>query len=575
MDLLQSLAGRATDAVGRLAASMNGKTALPTDLSAGAPTDFAAAFAMALNPGEAAAAPTGGMALLAGLVDGETDVSSEVTAELAAAGETADAAAPGAVVDPTSVQRGLDLVDPEFRARLERVIDRMQDEFGHSVKITETFRTQERQNHLYEQGRSRPGPVVTWTRASNHTLGRAADVIIDGSYGNPLAYERLGQIAAEEGLRTLGPRDAGHIELPGSGSGSAVRFASATPGLLEPEAAAGKPAWEPQLELEPSRGGMARVAQVARVADVAQVAEVARVATVAAPGAAPGAAPMASGSPAAAVQTHAFRGERGTVAVTAASFGPGVQAQAFRTDRGAVASSRTAEAVQALHQAMGNHQGIAALRSELLGQAFSEGEGGSADGESAPGWQPELISPESSFTRAPFQSAVSEILATSGTSAAERVARVMELQEGGETGAMSSVLLRVENAAGGEDRIRVDLRGNGVEATIDMKNVGEAERLGNRLGDLQRTLERHGLESETLRVRTTPTAAADVAEVARVGIAVGDTGEARGSRTGAGGSGSESFRETWKESTQGQSRRDPADPRNRDRRFQQPEKESA
>ena len=38
--------------------------------------------------------------------------------------------------------------------------------------------TQARQNLLYEQGRSRPGPVVTWTRNSNHLVGRAVDVMI-------------------------------------------------------------------------------------------------------------------------------------------------------------------------------------------------------------------------------------------------------------------------------------------------------------------------------------------------------------------------------------------------------------
>ncbi len=41
------------------------------------------------------------------------------------------------------------------------------------VFITETFRSQERQNYLYEQGRTRPGDEVTWTTKSNHN-GRLA-----------------------------------------------------------------------------------------------------------------------------------------------------------------------------------------------------------------------------------------------------------------------------------------------------------------------------------------------------------------------------------------------------------------
>ena len=50
---------------------------------------------------------------------------------------------------------------------------------GHEVTVVEAHRTQERQNFLFEQGRSRPGNVVTWTRNSNHTTGRAVDVMID------------------------------------------------------------------------------------------------------------------------------------------------------------------------------------------------------------------------------------------------------------------------------------------------------------------------------------------------------------------------------------------------------------
>ena len=39
---------------------------------------------------------------------------------------------------------------------------------GLTVKITSTLRDQEMQDYLYEQGRSRPGNIVTWTRNSRH-----------------------------------------------------------------------------------------------------------------------------------------------------------------------------------------------------------------------------------------------------------------------------------------------------------------------------------------------------------------------------------------------------------------------
>lgn len=42
--------------------------------------------------------------------------------------------------------------------------------------VTAGNRTQAEQDALYAQGRTKPGPVVTWTRNSNHIGGRAVDV---------------------------------------------------------------------------------------------------------------------------------------------------------------------------------------------------------------------------------------------------------------------------------------------------------------------------------------------------------------------------------------------------------------
>ena len=45
------------------------------------------------------------------------------------------------------------------------------------IRIFETYRPQERQDYLYEQGRTRSGSKVTWTKSSYHTTRRAFDVI--------------------------------------------------------------------------------------------------------------------------------------------------------------------------------------------------------------------------------------------------------------------------------------------------------------------------------------------------------------------------------------------------------------
>ena len=167
--------------------------------------------------------------------------------------------------DVASPVKDPDALAPEFRERLERVIARMKSEYGHEVSIVETARSQERQDHLFEQGRTRPGPVVTWTRDSAHIEGFAADVVVDDKWNNPQGYARLQQIAREEGLRTLGARDQGHLELPRDLRASAA-IASNTRALRA------------EQQLTSTSAGEATYAQgVARVAGVAQVAGVARV----------------------------------------------------------------------------------------------------------------------------------------------------------------------------------------------------------------------------------------------------------------------------------------------------------
>lgn len=47
-----------------------------------------------------------------------------------------------------------------------------------NIFITETYRSQARQNYLYEQGRTRPGDEITWTTKSNHTGRLAWDIAV-------------------------------------------------------------------------------------------------------------------------------------------------------------------------------------------------------------------------------------------------------------------------------------------------------------------------------------------------------------------------------------------------------------
>jgi len=74
---------------------------------------------------------------------------------------------------------------------------------GLKVLITETYRSQERQNYLYEQGRSRSGEIVTWTKNSRHTSRRAWDIcqnIKNKEYSDDSFFKKCGQVANELGI---------------------------------------------------------------------------------------------------------------------------------------------------------------------------------------------------------------------------------------------------------------------------------------------------------------------------------------------------------------------------------------
>ena len=69
---------------------------------------------------------------------------------------------------------------------------------GLKVKITETYRSQERQNELYAQGRTKAGQIVTWTKKSRHTSRRAWDICQDikgQEYSDNSFFKNCGIIA--------------------------------------------------------------------------------------------------------------------------------------------------------------------------------------------------------------------------------------------------------------------------------------------------------------------------------------------------------------------------------------------
>ena len=322
---------------------------------------------------------------------------------------------------PTNeIIRSIAALDPSLQNKLARVISRVRDETGHDVTVSETYRTQSRQDMLYAQGRDTVGPVVTWTQNSKHTQGRAVDLLLDGGAAGTDAYAALQRIAKEEGLRTLGARDPGHLELPGprANLSDSRMTPPGIPSAVADAAGAG----------QVSIARLAQIAQVAelrvnapespaRVATVAQIAQVANPTTTAKPG--------------------------------ARRFGSDT------SDRGSQRDSR------------GDY---GALGSTVIHRD-----------------QPSMQVPVAGVA--------------TGTTGAERAARVLAAIEDAPARPLSQLTMAVDAGNGTTDRVHVALRGAVLNTTIDAADIRGAQAMSSRSDELVRALTRDGLEVESLRVR--------------------------------------------------------------------------
>lgn len=83
------------------------------------------------------------------------------------------------------------------------------------IFITETYRSQARQDYLYAQGRTRPGNIVTWTKSSRHTSRRAWDIAVapPKSLYDVTTLNKVGAIARKLGI-TWGGDWKNNIDRP-------------------------------------------------------------------------------------------------------------------------------------------------------------------------------------------------------------------------------------------------------------------------------------------------------------------------------------------------------------------------
>lgn len=133
---------------------------------------------------------------------------------------------------PETVNRDWDELDEKFASKLRAILEQANRETSGKYPefagwaMFEGYRSQERQDHLYAQGRTRPGAKVTWTQESHHTGRRAADVVwLDKSGrwrwdGPARLWARLGHAVRTHGLTWGGDwmkKDLPHIEMTGTG----------------------------------------------------------------------------------------------------------------------------------------------------------------------------------------------------------------------------------------------------------------------------------------------------------------------------------------------------------------------
>jgi uncharacterized protein YcbK (DUF882 family) len=425
--------------------------------------------------------------------------------------------------DTNAPVKDVNTLDPALRDRLDRVVARM-EQAGHTVTVTEAVRSQPRQDALYAQGRTAPGPVVTWTRQSRHLDGLAVDVKVDGSYNNPEAYALLGKIANEEGLSTLGAKDPGHLELHADDAlASLGQMATIQDAQITVEPGASRSSRVAQV---------AQVAQVARVAQVAQPAQVAQVAAVANPGATMPA--PANDAPTVFARSHHAPINTADIARPSqpapntsinggnpnGSIVQNAQAVAIAAALGANATGEGAE--NAFSQGgQAGQRGRAAIgstttRAESVRAAISNITGSAIAGAMGTGG-----------IKGPSMGGIGTS-ATRGAATAMRADEIQSLIESRDRQPMSRMLLTVDDEMGGVDRIRVDVRGSRVGAQMMFGENGDAQQAAGRVLELARALEQRGLAPDALKVANA--AAGSATELARAAAPAADRGNSTATR---------------------------------------------
>ena len=121
--------------------------------------------------------------------------------------------------------RSLDELLPMVRTRVDKFLE-LCDENGIDLLVTSTYRDHESQGELYEQGRTRPGKVVTNAKPGEswHNYRCAIDVVplVNGKPnwdGSDPIWQTIGELGEKAGLEWAGRwrtfRELAHFQYTG------------------------------------------------------------------------------------------------------------------------------------------------------------------------------------------------------------------------------------------------------------------------------------------------------------------------------------------------------------------------
>lgn len=133
-----------------------------------------------------------------------------------------------------TVCRDISKLAPFLVLALNGALDECHEK-GYIVAVFEGYRSPERQQWLYEQGRTRDGKIITYAKPweSFHQYGLAVDIVgkTDGKWDWSINYDKITEIMKRHGFESLKFEKA-HFQITGGLSIKKAEKIAKSQGLL-------------------------------------------------------------------------------------------------------------------------------------------------------------------------------------------------------------------------------------------------------------------------------------------------------------------------------------------------------